>query len=97
MRRRARHLVGAFQNEIGVYRSVVRDLRCPRLARWLLGGAMAYAISPIDVIPDFIPVLGHLDDVIILPVLIWLAFRVIPKELVHEHRGGSLPLQRTSP
>ena len=48
-----------------------------------------YAISPIDLIPDFIPVLGHLDDIIILPLLVWLAFRVIPKELVHEHRMKS--------
>lgn len=89
-----------FRNEIGVYRSVMADPRCPRLPRRLLGGAIAYALSPIDLIPDFIPVLGHLDDLLILPVMIWLAIRAIPKELVEEHRdtpgeGPGVPSART--
>lgn len=70
-----------------MYRSILRDPRCPRLARWLLGGAVAYALSPIDLIPDFIPVIGHLDDALILPLLIWLARRALPKELIQEHRS----------
>jgi len=86
MKRRVQALVQTFRNEITTYRSIVMDPRCPRMARWLLGGAIAYALSPIDLIPDFIPVLGHLDDLVILPLLIWLALRVIPKELVLEHR-----------
>jgi uncharacterized membrane protein YkvA (DUF1232 family) len=46
---------------------------------------MAYAISPIDLIPDFIPVLGYLDDVILVPLLLFLAFRMIPREIYREH------------
>jgi uncharacterized membrane protein YkvA (DUF1232 family) len=72
--------------EIAVYRAVMADPRCPRAARWLLGAAVAYALSPVDLIPDFIPVLGYLDDVLILPLLVWLALRMIPKEVVAEHR-----------
>lgn len=59
--------------------------RCPRLARWLLAGTLAYAVSPIDLIPDFILVLGHLDDILIVLLLVWLSFRMLPKELVVEH------------
>lgn len=80
-------LVAVFRREIGIYRSVMADPRCPRAARWLLAGAVAYALSPIDLIPDFIPVLGHLDDALILPVLVGLAIRMIPKELIAEHRA----------
>jgi uncharacterized membrane protein YkvA (DUF1232 family) len=47
---------------------------------------VAYALSPIDLIPDFIPVLGYLDDAILLPGLIWLAIRMLPKPVVKESR-----------
>jgi uncharacterized membrane protein YkvA (DUF1232 family) len=88
MRKRLQSLARAFRNEIGVYRSVMVDPRCPRIARWLLGAAVAYALSPIDLIPDFIPLLGHLDDFLILPLMVWLAIRLIPRELVAEHRNA---------
>ena len=48
---------------------------------------VAYALSPIDLIPDFIPVLGYLDDVILLPGLIWLAIRLLPPSVVAASRG----------
>jgi uncharacterized membrane protein YkvA (DUF1232 family) len=48
---------------------------------------VAYALSPIDLIPDFIPVLGYLDDVILLPVLIWLAVRLLPPDVLQECRA----------
>ena len=47
---------------------------------------VAYALSPIDLIPDFIPVLGYLGDVILLPVLIWLAVRLLPPQVLHDSR-----------
>lgn len=77
------------QREIGFYRAVLNDPRTPRGARWLLGLALAYAVSPVDLIPDFIPVLGHLDDVLLVPLLIWLALRLIPKDVLAEHRSRS--------
>jgi uncharacterized membrane protein YkvA (DUF1232 family) len=87
MKNRLASALQTFRHEIGIYRSVMADPRCPRLARWLLGGAMAYALSPIDLIPDFIPVLGHLDDLLIIPLLVGLAVRVIPGEVIAEHRA----------
>jgi len=82
----ARSLVGRFLQEIEFYRRVLRHPRTPRLSKLLLGVAIAYAVSPIDLIPDFIPVVGHLDDLVILPLLIWAAVRLIPKGVTTECR-----------
>jgi uncharacterized membrane protein YkvA (DUF1232 family) len=82
-----RRLVRQFRREIDMYGRVVVDPRTPRRTRWLLGAAVAYAVSPIDLIPDFIPVLGHLDDVIVLPVLVWFALRSMPPDLLAEYRA----------
>lgn len=58
----------------------------PLLAKILAGITIGYALSPIDLIPDFIPVLGYLDDVIILPALIALTIRLIPQEIFERFR-----------
>ncbi|MDF2511111.1 MAG: hypothetical protein K0S04_977 [Herbinix sp.] len=53
----------------------------PRLAKILAGLTVAYALSPIDLVPDFIPVLGYLDDIILLPALVALTIRMIPPDV----------------
>lgn len=58
----------------------------PWYAKAVLGVTLVYALSPIDLIPDFIPVLGYLDDVILLPALIALAIKMIPKSVMDECR-----------
>ena len=63
-----------------------RDERTPLLARYLAAGIAAYALSPIDLIPDFIPILGHLDDMILLPLGIYWVVRMIPPNLMEEYR-----------
>jgi uncharacterized membrane protein YkvA (DUF1232 family) len=63
-----------------------RDPRTPMVARALALLVIAYAASPIDLIPDFIPVLGLLDDLILLPLGIALVLRLIPKDVMAEHR-----------
>jgi len=74
------------RRELRVYRFMLQDCRVPRPAKWLLGLAVGYAVSPVDLIPDFIPVIGHLDDVIIIPGLVFLALRMIPPEVIEECR-----------
>lgn len=59
----------------------LKDKETPIIAKIFAGITVAYALSPIDLIPDFIPVLGYLDDIIILPALIALTIRLIPKEI----------------
>lgn len=63
-----------------------QDRRVPWLAKIVAGAVAAYALSPIDLIPDFIPVLGYLDDLIIVPLGILLAIRLIPDDLLREFR-----------
>ncbi len=59
---------------------------------------IAYALSPIDLVPDFIPVLGYLDDLILIPLGIRLAVRMIPAELLDEHRArAARGLEQRSP
>ncbi len=56
-----------------------RNPRTPLLAKLIIGLVVAYALSPIDLIPDFIPLIGYLDDLILLPLGIWLCIRLIPQ------------------
>jgi uncharacterized membrane protein YkvA (DUF1232 family) len=67
-----------------------RDPRVPWYAKAVAGAAAAYALSPIDLIPDFIPVIGYLDDLIIVPLLIMLAIRLTPAELMAEFRAEAV-------
>jgi uncharacterized membrane protein YkvA (DUF1232 family) len=81
-----------------VYRAA-RDPRVPAPAKLLALCVAGYALSPIDLIPDFIPVLGYLDDAIIVPLGILAVVRMIPAEIMAEHRAavaaaGQGPLPR---
>lgn len=64
-----------------------KDPRTPWYAKALGVLVVAYALSPIDLIPDFIPVLGYIDDVLLLPVLIWTTIRLLPPEVLAECRS----------
>ncbi|MCC6178000.1 MAG: DUF1232 domain-containing protein [Chloroflexi bacterium] len=82
LRQRAR----ALKTETLALYLAARDPRVPWYARVLVAGIVAYALSPIDLIPDFIPILGYLDDVILVPLGITLALRMIPPEVMAECR-----------
>jgi uncharacterized membrane protein YkvA (DUF1232 family) len=76
----------AIKRELTLYRNLLADKRTPLPAKILLYAAVAYLLMPFDLIPDFIPVLGQLDDVIIAGSLIYVAFMIVPDELVQMHR-----------
>ncbi len=77
----------ALKREVYAVYLAARDPRTPWYAKALIFLVVAYALSPIDLIPDFIPVLGYLDDLLIVPGGIWLAIRLIPPEALTDARA----------
>ncbi len=84
--RRVRSWAKAVKIDVIALWLAARDRRTPWYAKTVAAAVAAYALSPIDLIPDFIPVLGYLDDLIIVPLGILLAVRLIPAELMEEFR-----------
>jgi uncharacterized membrane protein YkvA (DUF1232 family) len=84
---RLRTFMEQIGRELAVYRGVLSDSRTPLAAKVLLAAAIGYFVLPIDLIPDVIPVLGQLDDLLIVPGLVWLALRLVPHEVVDEWRA----------
>lgn len=76
----------ARQEVYAVYRAA-RDPRVPWYAKALAFCVAGYALSPIDLIPDFVPVLGYMDDIIIMPLGILIVLKLIPPEIMAEHRA----------
>ena len=77
----------AFKRELNVYQLVLKDRRTPTLAKFFLWLTVGYALMPFDLIPDFIPVVGHLDDVVIIPALLFVALAMIPRAVVEDCRA----------
>jgi len=77
----------ALNNEAFAIYLAAKDPRTPWYAKALIFFVVAHTFSPIDLIPDFIPILGYLDDLIITPGGLWLAVRLIPPEVLEEARG----------
>lgn len=79
--------VGQLKREVQALVLAARDPRTPWYAKWLVAGVVAYALSPIDLVPDFIPVLGYLDDLILVPLGIVIAIKLIPPQVLAECRA----------
>ena len=79
-------LATQLKQEFEVYRLVLKHPETPLLAKFFLGLAVGYLLMPFDLIPDFIPVLGQLDDVVIVPILLYLALLFIPKQIIQSCR-----------
>ena len=76
----------SLKNEIYILYLAYQDPRVPWYAKALMLVIVAYFLSPIDLIPDFIPVLGYFDDLIIVPAGIFLALKMIPKDVMEDCR-----------
>ncbi|CEN56545.1 YkvA family protein [Candidatus Methylopumilus turicensis] len=74
------------KQEFEVYRLVLKHPETPMVAKFFLGLAIGYVLMPFDLIPDFIPLIGQLDDLVIVPLLVYIAIKIIPDGLVSECR-----------
>lgn len=96
LKRKAKHL----KSEVHVLIIAYKDKRTPISAKILIGITAGYLLSPIDLIPDFIPILGLLDDLIIVPFLIRLSIKLIPHTVLNDARekvfNNFLQLKKTN-
>jgi uncharacterized membrane protein YkvA (DUF1232 family) len=87
MLQRLKHRARLVKRDLLALWLAARDPRVPWAAKIVAGLVAAYAFSPIDLIPDFVPVLGYLDDLLLVPLGVLLALRLIPPALLAEHRA----------
>ncbi|WP_347157903.1 YkvA family protein [Pontibacter chitinilyticus] len=87
MLRRWKETVRKLKEDIYTLYLAANDPRIPFGAKVVLVLTVAYAFSPIDLIPDFIPLIGYLDDLVLLPLGIWLCLKLIPDEVLVEYRA----------
>ncbi|MEQ9641000.1 MAG: YkvA family protein [Alphaproteobacteria bacterium] len=90
-------LIFRLRRDVAALALAMRDPRVPWLVKLLAAGVVAYALSPIDLIPDFIPVLGWLDDLVIVGLGLWLALRFMPPGLLAEYRDKGADLAAMPP
>ena len=81
-----RDIASALKRQLAFYRRILNDPRTPHLPKILLWLALGYLALPFDLIPDGLPVIGHLDDAVIVPLLLLLAMRLTPSEVREAHR-----------
>ena len=88
-RRTLREISEQIMTEIPAAALAIGHKDTPRLAKMICAVAVGYALSPIDLIPDFVPVIGYIDDIIVLWGLIYMAVRLIPDDVMEECREKS--------
>ncbi|HEX5036008.1 MAG TPA: YkvA family protein [bacterium] len=84
--RKLKVMAKELKKDLPVYQLALKDKRTPKLAKVLLGAAVFYARFRFDLIPDFIPIVGHLDDAVVVPFVIRMALNLIPEDVLRESR-----------
>lgn len=84
----ARQLVTILPNLVGLFRGLLRDPRVPRGSKAMVGFAIAWFVSPIDLVPEFIPVFGPLDDAVVAALVLRHVLRKAGRDVIAEHWSG---------
>ena len=87
------YVIAFVRRQMAFYKLLLRDPRTPTSSKILLGAALGYAIWPLGLVPDFIPVVGYVDDIIIVPTLVCIAVRRVPHHVVEICRQKALRLE----
>ena len=87
------NVVAFVRRQMRFYRLLLRDSRTPTSSKILLGAALGYAIWPLGLVPDFIPIVGYVDDIVIVPVLVCIAVRRVPDHVVDACRRRAIELE----
>ena len=91
----AKELATLIPNLVLLFKDLVKDERVPRSSKWLLGGAVLWLVSPIDLLPEFLPVLGPLDDAVVAALVLRHLVKRAGSDVVREHwRGEPATLER---
>lgn len=91
----AKELATLIPNLVLLFKDLVKDERVPRSSKWLLGGAVLWLVSPIDLLPEFLPVLGPLDDAVVAALVLRHLVKRAGADVVREHwRGEPATLER---
>lgn len=91
---RIKKQIGNVGRDLAVLRLALKDPRTPWYAKAVVGLVVFYALSPIDLIPDFIPVIGQLDDLIVVPLGLKLASKLVPKPLMEEYTRQAILIEQ---
>lgn len=89
MKRKLKERINQINGNIAAVFLTLSDKDTPLSARIVAAVTIAYALSPVDLIPDFIPILGYLDDLVILPLLIVLTIKLVPKDVWERNKAAS--------
>ncbi len=89
----ATFVIAFVRRQMRFYRLLLRDSRTPTSSKILLGAALGYAIWPLGLVPDFIPIVGYVDDIVIVPVLVCIALRRVPDHAVDACRRRAIELE----
>jgi uncharacterized membrane protein YkvA (DUF1232 family) len=83
-----KQIAAKLKDEFEFYRCLQKHPQTPLLAKALLWLAIAYLLMPFDLIPDFLPVIGQLDDLVVIPLLLYCALKLTPKNVIAACKGG---------
>ena len=83
---RIRSWANELKSDVLVLWFALKNSRTPLIARTVAFITVAYALSPIDLIPDFVPILGYLDDLILIPIFIWITIKLVPGDVMAQSR-----------